>query len=155
MKMAILALAALATMTMAAHAGDECEIITGKDPQCDQCLMAANRPDGTEFCVKMSTGMSQEQIDDWYYQDAVKREAREDAADARLEAEGKKRDAAAARKPQGPRATLGSCLAALEIAEKHGNKWQAPFSMEDCAEVAGKAIDDGMATIKKGQRDQE
>jgi hypothetical protein len=70
MKRAILTLAALAMMATAAHAGDECVIITGKDKRCDECLMSDNRPDGTEFCVKMSTGMSQKQIDAWYYEDA-------------------------------------------------------------------------------------
>jgi hypothetical protein len=137
---------------VAPPAGDECAIITGTDKNCDECLMSDNRPDGTEFCEKMSTGMSQEQIDAWYYEDAIRREAREAAADAiRREAEGKKRAPSTARKPQEQRATLGSCLAAIEIAEMHDNEWQAPFSKEDCAEVAGKSIDDGMATIKKGQ----
>jgi hypothetical protein len=119
--------------------------------------MSDNRPDGTEFCEKMSTGMSQEQIDAWYLEDAKQRiAAREAAGDAiRREEEGKKRAPAISRRPQEPRATLGSCLTAIEIAEMHNNEWQASFSREECAEVFGKSIDDGMAMIRKGQEEPE
>jgi hypothetical protein len=41
------------------------------------------------------------------------------------------------------RATFGSCLAAIEIAQNHDNEWQAPFSKDECAVIAGKAIDAG------------
>jgi hypothetical protein len=46
--------------------------------------MSDNRPDGTEFCVKMSTGMSQKQIDAWYYEDAALGRAARAAAAAAI-----------------------------------------------------------------------
>ena len=45
------------------------------------------------------------------------------------------------------RATLGSCLAAIAIAEAHDNQWQATFSMDECAVIGGQAIDSGFVLM--------
>jgi hypothetical protein len=48
----------------------------------------------------------------------------------------------------GQRATFGSCLAAVEIAQLHNNEWQeTEFTPEECAVIAGKAIDSGYVLI--------
>jgi hypothetical protein len=86
------------------HADDEanykaCMAEAGHDPEdCrwhlkfDNCLMTDNRGpnhDGEEFCIKDGKGMSQDQIDAWYLQDAKKtlaeRDARHKEAEARNE----------------------------------------------------------------------
>jgi hypothetical protein len=54
---------------------------------------------------------------------------------------------------QAEEATLGSCLAAVQIAKLHDNLWQSDLSMEECARIAGKAIDDGMEALKKSADD--
>ena len=54
---------------------------------------------------------------------------------------------------QAENATLGSCLAAVKIAELHDNVWQSDLSMEECARIAGKAIDDGMKALAKPDDD--
>src|ERR1700730_5784913 len=56
------------------------------DAQRENCLMTDNDDDGTEFCVKSGKGMSQAQLDEWYLQDAKKKEdARHKEAEARNE----------------------------------------------------------------------
>jgi hypothetical protein len=55
----------------------------------------------------------------------------------------------------GTRATMGNCLIAIDEAERHGNEWQAPFDMDDCRAIAGKAIDDGMKMIEKSQQEDQ
>ena len=54
------------------------------------------------------------------------------------------------------RATLGSCLAAIAIAEAHDNEWQEPeFTPDECAVIAGKAIDSGYVLINpKSSKDE-
>jgi hypothetical protein len=50
-------------------------------------------------------------------------------------------------------ATLGRCLAAISIAQRHNNQWDAPFTMDECAAIAGKAIDDGLALMPNDKDD--
>jgi hypothetical protein len=57
----------------------------------------------------------------------------------------------AAAQYHGAKASPGNCQAAIVEAERHGNVWQAPFSMEDCEAIAAKMIDDGWKMIQKSQ----
>ena len=46
------------------------------------------------------------------------------------------------------RATLGSCMAAAEIAQRHNNEWQeTEFTPDECAVIFGKSIDSGYVLI--------
>jgi hypothetical protein len=54
------------------------------------------------------------------------------------------------------RATLGSCLAAIAIAEAHDNEWQEPaFTPDECAVIAGKAVDSGFVLMNPGSSKEE
>jgi hypothetical protein len=90
----------------------------------DNCLMTDNRPDGTEFCVKSSTGMSQSQIDAFFRKEGERAYAPYIAG-------------------------YKNCLRESEDAKRLGG-WYGKPSAEDCQTWANAVITKGRDMIDKG-----
>jgi len=90
----------------------------------DNCLMTDNRPDGTEFCVKSSTGMSQSQIDAFFRKEGERAYAPYIAG-------------------------YKNCLRESKDAKRLGG-WYGKPSAEDCAAFAKDLEAKGRAMIDKG-----
>ena len=93
----------------------------------DNCLLTDSLPDGTEFCVKSSTGMSEAQITEFYRKEGERASAPYIAG-------------------------YKNCLRESEDAKRLGG-WYGKPSAEDCLAWSNAVIAKGRAMIDKGVKE--